>query len=77
MILNVLTFDIVQTQEIINDHIHILYQHMNQTHMQYIYQYQNQFEKIDGVELESYDLFRGDNTIEFGIVSLIDIQDKS
>ena len=37
----------------------------------------NQFEnKIDEVDLESYYLYRGDNTIENFIVSLIDIQEK-
>ena len=38
----------------------------------------NQFEnKIDEVDLESFYLYRGDNTIENFIVSLIDIQEKS
>ena len=37
----------------------------------------NQFEnKIDEVDLESYYLYRGDNTIENFIVSLIDIQEN-
>ena len=38
----------------------------------------NQFEnKIDEVDLESYYLYRGDNTIENFIVSLIDIQENN
>ena len=38
----------------------------------------NQFEnKIDEVDLESFYVYRGDNTIENFIVSLIDIQEKS
>ena len=38
----------------------------------------NQFEnKIDEVDLESYYLYRGDNTIENFIVSLIGIQETS
>ena len=54
MTLNVLTPKIIQSQEIIKTHLQI-YQHMNQIHMQYIYQFQIQFEsKIDEVDLESY-----------------------
>ena len=33
-------------------------------------------DKIDEVGLESYYLFRGDNTIEHFIMCLIDIQEK-
>ena len=37
----------------------------------------NQFEsKIDEVDLKSYYLFRGDDTIEHFIICLIDIQEK-
>ena len=76
MILNVLLLNTQPQQEIIQTHTLTSYQHMNQIHMLYI-SISSQFEnKIDEVDLKSYYLSRGDDTIENSIISLIDIQEE-